>query len=144
MDSIIKRIENEVKEGLSNQTSAHNAILFYLEKRQEFVRKYFNLLQFAISSGPELPTPLLEVFKRARNSELNSIAAIINTGNKTSEFHVESPSLTAEILLDALAGMRINHFAPTKTFFPDKLQFEQILNKEKQLAVIFLNGLKNH
>ena len=62
--------------------------------------------------------------------------------NASGEFSVKDPAFTAEILLDALAGMRINHFAPSKNFYPDKSQFEQILKKEKLLAGIFLNGLK--
>ena len=142
MDNIIRKIEGEMKAGLSRQKSSHNAILFHLEKRQEFVRKYFNLLEYAIATGPDLPRQLFEVFKAARNSELNSIAGIIKKGNESGEFDVADPLLIAEILLDALAGMRINHFAPARSFFPDKDQFEQILKKEKQLAVIFLNGLK--
>ncbi|NEU09659.1 TetR/AcrR family transcriptional regulator [Flavihumibacter sp. R14] len=142
MDSIIKEIDKEMETALAKQTNSHKAILFYLDKRQEFVRKYFNLLEYVISTGPELPQNLLEIFRQARNSEIQKIQAIIKKGIDTGEFSVNDPTLTAEILLDALAGMRMNHFAPSRNFYPDKSQFEQILKKEKQLATIFLNGLK--
>lgn len=142
MDSIIKEIDKEMEDGLAKQTSSHKAILFYLDKRQEFVRKYFNLLEFVVTTGPDLPQHLLEIFKHARTSEIEKIAAIIEKGSASGEFSVKDPAFTAEILLDALAGMRINHFAPSKNFYPDKSQFEQILKKEKLLAAIFLNGLK--
>jgi TetR/AcrR family transcriptional regulator len=143
IDTLIKKIEIEVKEGLKTHNSCHSAILFYLDKRQEFVRKYFNLLEFVISHGPEIPNQLSEVFTHARNAEITNITSIIDKGNRSGEIHVPNPPLTAEILIDALAGMRVNHFAPYKSFYPDKSQFEQILKKEKQLAVIFLNGLKH-
>ena len=142
MDSIIKEIDKEMEAALAKQTNTHKAILFYLDKRQEFVRKYFNLIEYVISTGPELPQNLLEIFAQARDSEIKKIQAIIKKGIDTGEFSVTDPALTAEILLDALAGMRMNHFAPSRNFYPDKSQFEQILKKEKQLATIFLNGLK--
>ena len=143
METIIGKIEIETQEGLKGQKSGRDAILFYLDKRQEFVRKYFNLLEFAISMGSEIPKQLEEIFTKARSSEKSYILNIIENGNRTGEFNVENPSFVAEILLDALAGMRSNHFAPTKNFYPDQTQFQQILKKEKQLASIFLNGLKN-
>ena len=142
MDFIIKEIDKEMDAALAKQADNQKAILFYLDKRQEFVRKYFNLLEFVISTGPDLPENLLEIFKQARNSEIRKIDGIIRRGIESGEFSVKDPAFTAEILLDALAGMRMNHFAPSRNFYPDKSQFEQILRKEKQLAIIFLNGLK--
>jgi len=142
MDSIIKQIDKEMDIALAKQPDGQKAIIFYLDKRQEFVRKYFNLIEFVISSGPELPENLLQVFKQARNSEIHRIQTIIEKGVKSGDFAVKDPAFTAEILLDALAGMRMNHFAPSRNFYPDKSQFETILKKEKQLAAIFLKGLK--
>src|SRR5690606_746956 len=132
-----------MQEGLKQKESGYDAILFYLDKRQEFVKKHFNLLEFAISTGPELPPSLDQIFKNAKNAEIKTIAGIITQGIAKGEFKTDNPLLTAEILLDALAGMRLNHFAPLRSFYPDPSQFKQILKKEKQLAVIFLNGLKN-
>lgn len=142
MDSIICEIDREMEAGLAKQTSSSKAILFYLNKRQEFVRKYFNLLEYVAATGPDLPPNLIEIFKQARNSEISKIAAIIKIGNENEEFSVKDPVCTAEILLDALAGMRLSHFAPSRNFYPDKSQFEQILKKEKLLAEIFLKGLR--
>lgn len=142
MDFIIQEIDKEMEEGLARQTSSSGAILFYLDKRQEFVRRYFNLLEYVAATGPDLPQNLVEIFKRARNSEIAKISSIIEKGNASAEFSVKDPAFTAEILLDALAGMRITHFGPSKNFYPDKSQFEEILKKEKVLAGIFLRGLK--
>jgi TetR/AcrR family transcriptional regulator len=142
MDFILKEIDQEMDAALAKQTNSHKAILFYLDKRQEFVRKYFNLLEFVISTGPDLPQNLIEIFKQAKTSEIRKIESVIKKGIDQGEFSVKDPAFTAEILLDALAGMRMNHFAPSRNFYPDKSQFEQILKKEKQLAAIFLNGLK--
>lgn len=143
MKSIIDQISEEMLQGLAKQTSSYQAILFYLDKRQEFVRKYFNLLEFAITSGPDLPAPLLQIFKQSRDSEINTLTSIIESGVQQQEFHIKNPGFCAEVLLDALAGMRMRYFLPGKMFYPDKSQFEEILIKEKQLATIFLNGLKN-
>ena len=142
MDFILKEIDQEMDAALAKQTNSHKAIHFYLDKRQEFVRKYFNLLEFVISTGPDLPQNLIEIFKQAKTSEIRKIESVIKKGIDQGEFSVKDPAFTAEILLDALAGMRMNHFAPSRNFYPDKSQFEQILKKEKQLAAIFLNGLK--
>ena len=142
MDSILNQIDQEMDAALAKQTDSHKAVLFYLDKRQEFVRKYFNLLEFVISSGPDLPQNLIEIFKQAKSSEIRKIQSVITKGVESGEFSVKDPAFTAEILLDALAGMRMNHFAPSRNFYPDKSQFEQILKREKQLATIFLNGLK--
>lgn len=143
MDHIIKRISTEMQEGLKHKNSGYEAVLFYLEKRQEFVKKHFNLLESAVSSGTELPPALEEIFKNAKDAEVETIAGIITKGIESGEFNTENPKFTAEILVDALSGMRLNHFAPLRSFYPDQTQFEQILKKEKQLAVIFINGLKN-
>ena len=142
MDSIIREIDKEMEEGLSKQKDSHKALTFYLDKRQEFVRKYYNLLQFVVASGPDLPANLLEIFKQARNSEITKIASIIEKGNANKEFLVKDPLFIAEILLDALGGMRIDHLNPSKSFYPDNTQFDKILVKEKLLASIFLKGLK--
>mgnify|MGYP003575858484 CR=1 FL=1 len=143
MDFIMAKIESEVQEGLKKQTSAYDAILFYLDKRQEFVRKYFNLLEFVVSTGPDLPPELSELFKRGRKAEENTVTAIIEQGNRSGAFKVSNPTEVSLILLDALAGMRFNYFSPTKSFYPEKMQFEQLLEKEKKLATIFFKGLQN-
>jgi len=143
MDSIIKEIDKEMDAGLAKQTDSQKAMFFYLDKRQEFVRKYFNLLEFVISTGHEFPQNLLEIFKQARNSEFLKIRSILEKGHKKGQFSVEDPSFTAEILLDALAGMRVNHFSPIKSFYPDRSEFDTILKKEKQLTTIFLKGLRS-
>ena len=105
------------------------------------MRKYFNLLEFVASTGHEFPQTLMEIFKQARNSEFSKIKSILESGNKKGEFSVKDPAFTTEILLDALAGIRVNHFSPTKSFYPERSEFDKILKKEKQLASIFLKGL---
>ena len=142
MDSIIKEIDKDMDAGLAKQTDSEKAMFFYLDKRQEFVRKYFNLLEFVISTGHELPQNLMEIFKQARNSEFLKIRSILESGHDKGEFSVKDPSFITEILLDALTGMRVNHFSPSKNFYPDISEFEKILKKEKQLASIFLKGLR--
>jgi TetR/AcrR family transcriptional regulator len=142
LEDIIHRYGEEIRPGILAKASAEEAILFQLEKRQEFMKKYYNLLQFTKATGPELPAPLVELFNRTKQAELDLLKLILIKGIERGEIEFSyEPEYVAGIFLDALGGLRINTYVP-RLFLPSQEQFEQLLQKEKDLAVIFLSGLR--
>lgn len=142
MDHILNIMEEDIQKGLSKKKTGHSAILFYLEKRQEFVRKYYNLLEVNKITGPEIPADLKNIFDRALDSEQRTLTQIFSSAKVKGEFNIQDPAITAEIFLQALFGIRIYVRLRQNNFIPDQNQFESVLLKEKQLAHIFIKGIE--
>jgi TetR/AcrR family transcriptional repressor of mexJK operon len=115
-----------------------------LQKRQGYIQKYYNLMEFNKLIGPELPDDLYEKFSRARAFELKIISSLIRRGVEKGEFQVENINLTAEVLVEALSGVHFNILSRHKNICPSQEQFKQIFIKEKFLAKIFLSGLSSN
>lgn len=140
MEDVIQKLSGSVRLLILDQDDTIQAVYLHLEKRQEFLKKYYNLLQFTKVAGPEIPDAVLHVFNWAKNSERDLFIEILNKGVARGEFRLENVEETAAILLDALVGMRMDALVP-KLFLPTPEQFEHILIREKALARIFILGL---
>jgi TetR/AcrR family transcriptional repressor of mexJK operon len=142
LENIIKEMEADLNKGVQKIIDSQKALFFYLSKRHEYILKYHNILEYIRSSGPDLPDGIIAILQEARNSEHKLISSIIQTGIETKEFKVTDASQVAAILIDALTGMRFIALHNKQTFLLQKQQFEELLQRQKQLGEIFLNGLK--
>jgi TetR/AcrR family transcriptional regulator len=132
----------EHDENLAKEKDPYKAIMDYLERRTEFIIKYYNILEFLKSVSPsKIPPELQPIFSNLKKRELNRLNLVIEKGVKSGQFKIKDIKRTAELLFDFLDGFRTSFIINSNHFFPDKKQFRSILNKETEFALIFLNGL---
>jgi len=142
IEHLMHSISKDLLKSVEKTTTCSDGVLMLLQKRQGYIQKYYNLLEYAKTVGPELPEDLSEKFNRARAFELKIIASLFAKGITNGEFSIDDPELTTEIFIEALAGIHFNILNKDRSMFPGKEQFKQIFIKEKKFADIFLGGLK--
>ncbi|PWG80037.1 TetR/AcrR family transcriptional regulator [Pararcticibacter amylolyticus] len=140
---IIGLMDKELKKGVGNVSSSHEALELFLNKRQEFISKYYNLLDFTKITGSDLPEELATMFRKAKQSEITILTTILNKGIERKELQTFDSEEIAVLLMEALGGIVFSVLkANSRPFFPEKEQFDTILKRQKKLGEIFLNGLK--
>jgi len=142
IEHLMHSISKDLLKSVERTTTCSEGVLMLLQKRQGYIQKYYNLLEYAKTVGPELPEDLSEKFNKARAFELKIISSLFQKGIANGEFSIEEPVLTTEIFIEALAGIHFNILNKDRSMFPGKEQFKQIFIKEKKFADIFLAGLK--
>jgi len=142
IEHMMHTISRDLLKSVEKTSTATEGILVILQKRQAFIQKYYNLIEYTQMIGPELPEALYEKFTRAREFELKIILGLLVKGNNTGEFLIEDPQFTTEIFVEAISGIHFNILNRAKNIFPGKEQFKLIFTKEKKFAEIFLAGLK--
>ena len=142
IEHLMHSISKDLLKSVERTTTCSEGVLMLLQKRQGYIQKYYNLLEYAKTVGPELPEDLSEKFNKARAFELKIISSLFQKGIVNGEFSIEEPILTTEIFIEALAGIHFNILNKDRSMFPGKDQFKQIFIKEKKFADIFLAGLK--
>lgn len=130
------------EEELAKQRDPFKAILFFLERRTDFIIKYHNVLAYLKTFSPStIPAELQPVFTQLKKRELQRLTNIIENGVRSGLFKIKDCKKTAELFFDFLEGFRTSFLVNSPNFFPDKKQFQSILKKETEFAVIFFNGL---
>ena len=141
IEHLMHTISKDILKSVEKTTTCTEGVLMVLQKRQGYIQKYYNLMEFNKLIGPDLPDDLYEKFSRARAFELKIIASLLRRGVEKGEFQVENINLTTEVLVEALSGVHFNILSRHKNICPSQDQFKQIFIKEKFLAKIFLSGL---
>lgn len=141
IEHLMHTISKDILKSVEKTSTCTEGVLMVLQKRQGYIQKYYNLMEFNKLVGPDLPDDLHEKFSRARAFELKIIASLLRRGVEKGEFQVENINLTTEVLVEALSGIHFNILSRHKNICPSQEQFKQIFIKEKFLAKIFLSGL---
>lgn len=144
IEQLMQTLSKDILKSVEKTTSCTEGVLMVLQKRQGYIQKYYNMMEFNKIISRELPDDLYDKFERARAFELKIIASLLHRGVEKGEFQVENIELTTEILVEALAGIHFNVLNRDKNICPTQDQFKQIFVKEKILARIFLAGLSNN
>ena len=143
--AVLKNITEETgandEESITGEKDPSKAIQTYLERRTEFIIRYYNILEYLKSVSPNMPEELKHLFEFFRKHELGRIISIIEKGKAQKKYKVEDVKGAAELYFDCLQGLRATIHAGNSNFFPDKKQFQAILKKEKQFTDIFFKGL---
>src|SRR5688572_769085 len=142
--AVLKRITDVVGDEaeLAKEKDPFKAIIYFLERRTDFIIKYHNILEYLKTFSPAaIPTELQPVFTQLKKRELQRLTDIIEKGIHTKLFRIKEPRKTAELFFDFLEGFRNSFLLNSPNFFPDKKQFQAILKKETEFAIIFFNGL---
>ncbi|MDB5205003.1 MAG: hypothetical protein JWR72_78 [Flavisolibacter sp.] len=127
---------------LTKEKDPFKAIIYFLGRRTDFIIKYHNILEYLKTFSPStIPAELQPVFTQLKNRELQRLVNIIEKGVQSGMFKIMNSKKTAELFFDFLEGFRTSFLVNCPNFFPDKKQFQSILKKETEFAVIFFNGL---
>ena len=140
---VINQSFEEMDTAVATITDCYEAMMFTLDKRIEFVTRYYNLLEYSVSALQQVPDTMARVLEDAKEKERSILATILQKGIDTGQLQVDDVNEVAEILLFALVGMRFSILKDVKgILFPTKEEFDRILNLQKKMATVFLNGLK--
>lgn len=142
IEHLMHSISKDLLKSVEKTTTCTEGIMMLLQKRQGYIQKYYNLMEFSKMIGPELPAGLFEKFNKAKDFELKIITSLLNRGVTNGEFVINDTPYITEIFVEALAGIHFNILNKDRKIFPSKDQFKQIFIKEKRFAEIFISGLK--
>lgn len=140
----VDEIVNETTEKIAQSKSVNEAMEAFLCTRLRIIKDNFNLFEFSYSLRNEMPPDIEAILPSLFEKEIKQVCLILRKGVETKEIDVEEIEITAKILLISLLGMRIGILQEFKNLFlpPSKEEFDYILNLQKKLAKIFINGLR--
>jgi len=142
LEHVINQSFEEMDTAVAALTDCQEAMMFTLDKRIEFVMRYYNLLEYSISALQQVPDTMACVLEDSKDKERGILAKILQKGIDTGQLQMDDVNETAEILLFALVGMRFSILKDVKgMLFPTKDEFDRILTLQKKMATVFLNGL---
>lgn len=142
MEYLMHKMSREIVKSIDKTSTATDAVLKLLQKRQAYIQKYYNLFESSQTIGNDLPKDLSDKYDKAKAFEKIIISSLFSRGVSHGELSIEDPKLATEIFIDAIAGIHFNILAKDKSIFPGKEQFKEIFYKEKVFAEIFLSGIR--
>lgn len=142
LQSITERSIEEERGKLAQEPDPRKAIMLYLEMRTNVIIRYHNILEHLKNYSPQnLPKELQPLFNSFRALDLQRITDLIIRGKEAGILKSQDPARDAELYLDFLEAYRFAAFGKTPNLFPDKEQFQALLQQEKAFSSIFFNGL---
>ncbi|GGH04786.1 hypothetical protein GCM10007415_46460 [Parapedobacter pyrenivorans] len=142
LEHVINQSFYEMETALPTIPDCQATMMFVLDKRIEFITKYYNLLEYSVSAVQQVPDVMARVLAESKDKEQTIITKILQKGIDSGQLHVEDVQETAEIMLFALVGMRFSILKDIKgMLFPTKGEFDRILSLQKKMATVFLKGL---
>ncbi len=115
-----------------------------LEERMHFLNDYYNVFADAYSFRFDIPSDLQDLIPKIFEKELQQFVRLLKVGIANGEIEMDDVEETARIFLVSILGMRLGLLKDFNAIFtpPTKEEVLQMLNMQKRLAAIFLNGLK--
>ena len=125
-------------------TDREKAFMSLIDLRRIFFEKYFMLhIEEEYSDANLKDRGFVELIHKIMDREKGIIASNFQRGIANGELGDIEPVKTAELFLDTLKGLRAC-MRSDKMIFPDADTFELTFCKMKDVARIFLNGIKRH
>ncbi|WP_423146141.1 TetR/AcrR family transcriptional regulator [Rubrolithibacter danxiaensis] len=141
-EKIISEYLKDVENAFLQYPDTEEALIKLLNIRREFFQNYFMLHMGEEYSDAYLKDPgLILIMKQTRQREVSIVAESFRRGMENGQIKKMDAEKTAALLLDTLMGLRVS-MRIEQLPFPDKTSFEELLNKQKDVARIFLNGIK--
>lgn len=142
LESIISEIDENLSKGVAKIKTTEKAVLYVLEKRQEYILKYYNILDYLRTAGSDLPENIQKIIENAKSSETRIITSVLQRGIESGELKIKDSQESAALLMDALIGMRYIAFSKHRSFQIQDDQLNSLLHRQEKLAVVFLKGLR--
>lgn len=141
LEHLINEVDAHLSAGVLAIKDSQEALAYFLDKRHEFIQKYYNLLDYLRASGTDLPENIVKILQKAKGSEIALIAAALKNDSSNQLKEAEAVE-AASLLMDAFMGMRYLAFSNKQPFQLPKENFEYLLTRQKKLSSIFIAGLK--
>mgnify|MGYP003575445193 CR=1 FL=1 len=142
LERIFSEIAVEVDHAIEKAHTPEEALQALIDAEKDFLKKYFPLLDFSKFADIEKYQDLKTIVEKSNASEIKHIQRIIEIGVKTGKYQVADAAYTAQLLFEAIQGIRVFHLGqPGKTFNIDRSYLEMISNRQKEIVEIFLKGL---
>jgi AcrR family transcriptional regulator len=125
-------------------SNLEDAFIFQINTQHEFIVTNYNFFDFFRLNEQNLPDDIWQIIGEIHQAEIELLkAAIIKEADAGIIRPVDNPDAIADLLLDALHGVRVRSASQKKVFFPGKEQLEEIHEKRLLLVNIFVRGLMN-
>jgi AcrR family transcriptional regulator len=146
--AVMRKLANDYLKKLTVNTDAflnlEDAFIFQINTQHEFIVTNYNFFDFFRLNEQNLPDAIWEIIGEIHMAEIdllkNAISKEVDGGAIKP---VENPEAIADLLLDALHGVRVRSVSQKKIFFPGKDQLNEIHAKRLLLVNIFVRGLMN-
>lgn len=142
LEYVIEQSFTQSQPALHAIKDCREALLFVLDSRMDFVKNYYNLLEYSVGSPQQMPKEIMPVFAKARSIQTKLFADILQRGVETGQLQPMNADEVANILLYSIEGMRFSILKNTGgLIFPSKEEFETILSLQKKMLGILIRGL---
>lgn len=139
-DDYLKKLTSN-PDGFAN---LEDAFIFQINTQHDFIVTNYNFFDFFRLNEQNLPDAIWEIIGELHSAEIELLKnAITKEAEKKVIRPVENPEAIADVLLDALHGVRVRTISQKKQFFPGKDQLNEIHQKRLLLVNIFVRGLMN-
>lgn len=143
VENILKEIDLELNKSVKASKSAYEAVCLILEKRLEFIKKYYFIIEHTFAFRKDGVSDVDKLLLASIDRQKELLTEIFTQGVNRGELKAMNAVENADIFLNASMGMRLIVMKDFKSFFiPKKEEFEAILSLQKKLTAIFIDGLR--
>lgn len=146
--AVMRKLSNDYLQKLRNGAGTFNnledAFIFQVDTQHDFIVTNYNFFDFFRLNEQNLPEAIWEIIGDIHQTEIELLTNAISREVELKTIKpVENPEGIADLLLDALHGVRVRSVSQKKVFFPGKDQLNEIHEKRLLLVKIFVRGLMN-
>jgi AcrR family transcriptional regulator len=144
--AVMQKIANDYLTKLHTDgfVNLEEAFTFQVNTQHDFIVTNYNFFDFFRLNEQNLPDDIWTIITEVHLAEINLLKnAIIKEVERGVISSVENPEAVADVLLDALHGVRVRGTHHKKPFFPGRDQLNEIREKRLLLVHIFVGGLMN-
>lgn len=143
LEYVIEEFSEETEASIAKLGGTEEAVMELLNKRIEFIKKYYYIVEYAYDSRKDVTPELEDVFIRVFKTHGQGIQDILQRGVNNGELKPFDVAEYAQILLFSTMGLRLMVVKGMKiNFIPTAEEFAYIVEMQKKLAKVFLDGLK--
>jgi AcrR family transcriptional regulator len=146
--AVMRKLSNDYL--LKLQTNANSfanleeAFIFQINTQHDFIVTNYNFFDFFRLNEQNLPDAIWEIIGEIHAAEIELLKnAISKEVEQKTISPVQNPEAIADLLLDALHGVRVRSVSQKKVFFPGKDDLNEIHEKRLLLVNIFVRVLRN-
>ncbi|MCW3462540.1 TetR/AcrR family transcriptional regulator [Chitinophaga nivalis] len=141
LERIAEAYFREMEKVVDQMTSAAKVLKDIIEIRRMFLSRFCRLEIFKVVY--DRSSFFHEKMVMAKRREIAIHTHIIQAGVAMGEFQSEDPAATAELMVHALMGLRFTVPDQYREDMElDEAAFEQVIEKQKMLLDIFIQGMK--
>lgn len=143
LEHVMEELEEDIAASVKGINSVSESIMIVLEKRMEFVKKYYYILEYTVLMRKDLSSELDQLLIDSFENQKEIIKSVFRRGIDRGELMDIDLEEISKIFLFSSMGMRLVVVKDLKSnFIPEKEEFDTILTMQKKMAAVFIRGLK--